>query len=197
MLTYLLSSGKKYVRLATKFQPWDNTRGKPGELAILIEKLIQSAYKAAAILAIGLSCGLAFNQFRPGGLDLLHFKARVPDDPEKQEHIIPLDMAAALFADKKAVFIDARPASLYEKGHIKGALSLPWNEAEEKFVYIADKLPENKIIITYCDGIACELSSNLADFLESMGFKNVRVLINGWSLWKKNRLPAEKGKQPE
>lgn len=158
-----------------------------------MNRLQKAACQAAAIIAIAVVCGLCFNYFRPNGLNALHFQASDTTRLKNQARIIPLDMAAALFADKKAVFVDARPASLYAKGHIKGALSLPWDRAEEKFVDIAEKLPEDKIIITYCDGMACELSTNLADFLKDMGFKNVRVLINGWTLWKKNRLPEATG----
>ncbi|NOY70581.1 MAG: rhodanese-like domain-containing protein [Deltaproteobacteria bacterium] len=158
-----------------------------------MNRLQKAICQAAAITALAVICALIFNYFRPGGLDLFHFQAPETTDKAEKDRVIPLDMAAALFADKKAMFLDARPASLYAKGHIKGALSLPWAEAEEKFMDIAEKLPEDKTIITYCDGMACDLSTDLADFLRDMGFENVRILINGWSLWEKNKLPMATG----
>jgi rhodanese-related sulfurtransferase len=49
------------------------------------------------------------------------------------------------------------------------------------------------LIITYCDGEACTLSIKLAKKLEEMGYENIRVLVNGWSLWRKHFLPEAEG----
>lgn len=38
------------------------------------------------------------------------------------------------------MFLDARPQSQYEEGHIHGALSLPWQDATTAFADIADQL---------------------------------------------------------
>jgi rhodanese-related sulfurtransferase len=48
-------------------------------------------------------------------------------------------------------------------------------------------------IVTYCDGVKCELSHNLALFLRDAGFLNTRVLVNGWTLWQQAGLPTESG----
>jgi 3-mercaptopyruvate sulfurtransferase SseA len=56
---------------------------------------------------------------------------------------------------------------------------------------MADRLEGSGTIITYCDGESCELSHELALFLKEMGFANVRVLVNGWTVWQQAGLPTE------
>ena len=57
---------------------------------------------------------------------------------------------------------------------------------------IAAQLDEKDTIITYCDGENCELSHDLAMYLKDMGFTNVRVLVNGWTVWQNAGLPTLK-----
>ncbi|MDP3283567.1 MAG: rhodanese-like domain-containing protein, partial [Desulfobacterales bacterium] len=108
---------------------------------------------------------------------------------------ISLADASKLFMEKRSVFIDARSKEEYEKGHIKGAISLPYKEADWKFVDAMAGVPEESAIITYCDGETCELSMELMVFLRNAGYKNIRVLSNGWSVWQQNGLPVETGER--
>ena len=104
-----------------------------------------------------------------------------------------LSKSSNLFKSGKAVFIDARSRAEYDAGHIKGAKSLPYKEADWKFVEAMAGVSENSSVITYCDGETCELSMELAVFLRNAGYKNVKVLSNGWSAWKQNGLPVDTG----
>ena len=106
--------------------------------------------------------------------------------------IISIGDAQKLFADKKAVFIDARSAEEFKAGHILGALSLPWNDFNKLFNSAAPEIPQDKPIIAYCDGESCGLSKELALALKDLGYADVRVLINGWSVWVQQGLPVEK-----
>lgn len=71
-------------------------------------------------------------------------------------------------------------------------MSLPWQEADRYFMELADRLDVAETIVTYCDGVSCELSHELALFLKEMGFENVRVLVNGWTVWQQAGLPTAK-----
>jgi rhodanese-related sulfurtransferase len=51
----------------------------------------------------------------------------------------------------------------------------------------------DSLIITYCDGEHCTLSIKLAKNLKEMGYENVRILVNGWTLWKEQNLPVAEG----
>lgn len=73
--------------------------------------------------------------------------------------------------------IDVRYAGDYRRGHIEGALSLPY--------YHLDKiaLPKDKAIVTYCSGLGCSLSQEAAMKLKELGYADVRVLLGGISEW--------------
>ena len=104
---------------------------------------------------------------------------------------ISLQEAEKLFRSQAAVFLDARSADDYVKGHIQGARSLPWQDVDQFFVEVTEDLISETPIITYCVGETCNLSHDLAVFLKDMGFMNVRVLVNGWTVWKSAGLPVE------
>lgn len=149
-------------------------------------------WQVPALVVVACLAALAVNQWRSDGIPLIgnwsadaHFT-----DTAGDSLVIPLEQAEQLFSRQAAVFIDARPESQYARGHIQGALSLPWQAVDRHFIEIANQLDGTKIIITYCDGESCELSHELALFLKEMAFENVRVLVNGWSVWQARGLPV-------
>jgi rhodanese-related sulfurtransferase len=157
--------------------------------------LIRSLWQIPAL--IGLACVIAVgaNLWRTDGIPLIGnwpVAARF-SDTAGQTLVIGLEQAAQLFAQNEALFLDARPENLYAQGHIRGALSLPWEEVDRYFVEVTDQLDALKPIITYCDGETCDLSHELALFLKEMGFENVRVLVNGWTVWQQAGLPTDGG----
>jgi 3-mercaptopyruvate sulfurtransferase SseA len=52
-------------------------------------------------------------------------------------------------------------------------------------------MANDALVITYCDGDSCNLSKDLALFMENLGFSKVLVLVNGWTLWQDAGLPIE------
>jgi len=104
---------------------------------------------------------------------------------------IPLQEAETLFRNQAAVFLDARSSDDYARGHIKGARSLPWQDVDRSFMEVTQDLESETPIITYCDGETCNLSHDLALFLKDDGFMNVRVLLNGWTVWRESHFPVE------
>lgn len=146
------------------------------------------------LMVIASLIALTVNHWRETPLPLIgdwSATARLTDG-DGQTLAIPLDQAKQLFERKTAIFLDARPQSQYEDGHISGALSLPWQDVTSAFTEIAGELEDNQTIVTYCDGENCELSHDLAMFLKEMGFTDVRVLINGWTVWQDAGLPSRK-----
>jgi len=105
--------------------------------------------------------------------------------------LIPFEEAKDKFLTGSAVFLDARPSQFYQEGHIQGARNLPVAEFDQ----LADKIfmdfPEDTMFVTYCDGDDCALSADLALKLKEIGYENVRVLHNGWSVWKNYQLPIQ------
>lgn len=112
--------------------------------------------------------------------------------PSGRQLIIPLPEAFRLHEQKRALFIDVRSPAEYQEGHIQGAINVPLSQAESQLLPALDGVPDSAIVITYCDGDHCNLSKELAIMIESFGFTNVKVLVNGWSVWKKAGYPIER-----
>lgn len=93
--------------------------------------------------------------------------------------------------------MDARSSQDYTKGHIRGAWNIPWQSFDEYAGRIFDNLPENASVVTYCDGEHCSLGEDLAKELVSMGYRDVKVLPNGWTRWQEAGLPGEKGEDAQ
>ncbi|RJP90479.1 MAG: rhodanese-like domain-containing protein [Desulfobacteraceae bacterium] len=160
--------------------------------------LKNTLWQIPVILLISACVALGFNQIRNDRVPLICQWDQQPQGTRSPEAvpIISIDEAALLFKNNKAIFIDARPESFYNEGHIKGALSLPWQEAEDKCFDVVEKIPEDIRIITYCDGANCELCDKLAVFLCDLGFEHVNALINGWTVWNRHNLPVNTGNSP-
>ncbi len=157
---------------------------------------IRSIRQLSVIVLAAAAVALISNHFRSSPLPLVgnwSQDARLIS-PSGRQMAISLDAAKKMHQSRGAVFMDARPLAEFTQGHIPGAISLPWHEAEQRGVDVTADLPSDAVIITYCDGDTCDLSKDLALFLENLGFINVRVLINGWTLWQNAGLPVETGR---
>jgi rhodanese-related sulfurtransferase len=106
---------------------------------------------------------------------------------------IDLEKAWVLFRQKGVIFVDARDTEEFKQGHIKGALSLPIGNFDHQGPLFKDLVPSDTSIITYCDGIGCESSLELAEVLLDSGYKDVKVFYGGWREWKDTGHPVEKG----
>ena len=155
----------------------------------------QSLWQVPALIALAVVIALGVNHWRSDGMPLVgdwSVEARFTD-AAGESLIISLDQAEQLFKEDAAVFLDARPASQYAEERIQGAINFPWQEADRYFAETAARLEGSKMIVTYCDGEDCDLSHELAIFLKDMGFENVRVLVNGLTVWREAGLPIETG----
>jgi rhodanese-related sulfurtransferase len=139
--------------------------------------------------------GLVVNHLRPDGIPLVanwSVEARL-EARSGSGMVISFPEAEKAFREFGTVFLDARPPADFHEGHIAGALNLPWQQFDQYFDRHADNLRDDLLIIAYCDGESCALSEEVAKALSAMGYKNVRVLVNGWVRWVEAGLPTEKG----
>jgi rhodanese-related sulfurtransferase len=107
--------------------------------------------------------------------------------------IIALADAERLWNEGHAFFLDARAPADYAAGRIARAHNLPVERFEEFYSEIAALLTPEAPLVVYCDGEQCELSHHLMERLRSLGYRDVRVLVNGWTVWRKAGLPTERG----
>jgi rhodanese-related sulfurtransferase len=153
----------------------------------------KTLWQAPAILAVTAILSLVFNSARTGGIALIgdwSVDARMTTLTGERLDI-SLQEAQDLFHGQPVVFLDARSADDYARGHIQGARSLPWQNVDQIFMAVTEDLDPQTPIVTYCDGETCSLSHDLAVFLKDMGFMNVRLLVNGWTVWQAAGLPVE------
>jgi rhodanese-related sulfurtransferase len=155
--------------------------------------LVKTLWQISVILAIGAGLGLISNTLRPDSLQLIgdwSAESRITTATGKHL-IISLSEAEKLFTEDAAIFIDARSNEDFRNGHIAGAKSLPWQDVDRLFVEVIEDISPDMTIITYCDGKTCKSSHDLALFLLDIGFKHVRVLVNGWTVWRERSLLVE------
>jgi rhodanese-related sulfurtransferase len=130
-------------------------------------------------------------------VDLSKFQPH-PDKPYVE---IGGDDSAALYASG-ALFLDARRTSVYETGHIAGARTYSVWEADiddkvnALFEERGDPAEQNKPIVIYCSGGACEDSHMLAQKLWGIQFNNVYVYKDGFPDWQQRGGAVKTGAQP-
>ena len=99
-------------------------------------------------------------------------------------HVVDFDyMKQQVSIPPKAglMIIDARPARLYDPGHIPGAISIP----DSQFDKLQSTLPADKktALLFYCEGPKCVLSHQSAYRAEKLGYTNVKVFPGGFPEW--------------
>ena len=100
-----------------------------------------------------------------------------------------------------APMIDARVASEYAEGHIKGAINVPYREKSAKAVdfdaskddFNLAKLPPNKSadIVIYCNGPECWKSYKASTAAIKAGYTSVHWYRSGFPDWKAKGLPSD------
>jgi rhodanese-related sulfurtransferase len=85
-------------------------------------------------------------------------------------------------------FYDSRPANLFNKGTIEGAINISVTKFEEKKGILPKDL--TKTVVSFCQGYSCVLSHQIARKLMDLGFQNVLVYAGGYPEWEKTYAPA-------
>jgi rhodanese-related sulfurtransferase len=153
----------------------------------------RAVWQSGATLALAVFIGLMVNESRSDGLALVANwspEVRLTTDAG-DSMIVSLEEAERLCLDKDAVFLDARSPEEYARGHISCAINVPWQGFEAYMDRVWGVIPEDAWIVTYCDGETCSLSEDLARELIAMGYKQVKVLLNGWTRWTEAGLPVK------
>jgi len=148
--------------------------------------------------------GLIYNSVYPKGIPLIRKRVKVGDtllitpteqrpDTQPVSRALGREETFAAYESGGAVFLDARPRSDYEEGHIEGALSLPEFHFDDVYPQLSELLTPQTHIIVYCQGRDCDESIIVAERLVEMGHRRVDVFLGGWPEWEDAGYPAEKG----
>ena len=127
--------------------------------------------------------------------DLAKYKAH----PDKAYVEISGEEAMGMYG-AGVLFLDARRTSVFEEGHIAGARSFSVWEADidDKVNQLYEQMQDdqNKPIVIYCSGGACEDSHMLAQKLWGIQFNNVYVYKDGFPDWQKRGGASRTGGTP-
>jgi len=109
---------------------------------------------------------------------------------------------AALLHANGVLFLDARRTSVYEAGHIAGARSFSvWeSDIDDKVNALynerSDPRDQDRAVVIYCSGGACEDSHMLSQKLWGIQFNNLYVYKDGFPDWQDRNGAVRTGGQP-
>ncbi len=153
-------------------------------LGILVRAVIITIAAAVA--------GMGVNFFSPKGIPWIYTpRAEVVASSGRKIPVIDEKKANESLADGEAIFVDARPREEFTDGHVQGALSLPAEEKEERYMELQPLLLPDSRIIVYCSGPECRDAEHVAEFLDQLGYGNLAVMGAGYFAWKKAGYPVE------
>ena len=107
--------------------------------------------------------------------------------PTQEAPHIGLVQAYKTWSSGSALFLDLRSNSAFARTHIPGAISIPAEELESRYLNI----PNNRTIIIYGDYPLEVSSAQAALFLITHGFPNTTSLRGGIEGWIQSGYPIE------
>ncbi|MFO1533454.1 MAG: rhodanese-like domain-containing protein [Thermoplasmatota archaeon] len=113
-----------------------------------------------------------------------HFAAKLAHETDPSD--VNADLSKGLTG---FVVVDCRSPESYAKGHVAGALSLPYRTIDAE---TAGRLPKDKTIVTYCSSLTCNASTKGALRLSELGFR-VKEMVGGFEAWTKKGYPVAAG----
>lgn len=142
------------------------------------------------MLVLAFALGATVNAQRPGGLPL-------DTDPRSLDvgqgiTIYELDQAHAAF-EEGAMFIDARPRQVFERGHVEGAVPLPPESFESDYREWWEFIPTDAPVVVYAGRGEASVAGKRARWLIERGHKGAVVLFDGWEAWSDAGYPAAEG----
>ena len=79
--------------------------------------------------------------------------------------------------------VDSRRPADYAKGHIDGAVNIPWNATDEVIDQIISKFENSGFVVVYCSGPSCDFSEIIASRLLDKGIVGIEIYKGGWEQW--------------
>jgi rhodanese-related sulfurtransferase len=148
----------------------------------------------ALLLLIGFSSiGLALNLLSSKPLPWVYVPPTVVEVDGLKVPLIDEKAAFKYLEDPAAIFVDTRKPEHFTEGHVKGAVSLPARDVEERFPLVQPLLPEESLLVLYCYGPECEDAERVAEFIAPMGYRKMTIMSPGFPGWEKAGYPVEGG----
>jgi|GEM_PF-2339811 len=154
---------------------------------------VPHATRAAILVAAAVAAGAAFNALNPFGIPWLPSPGNRIGIPRAFEARLPqIDAAQALtlYQAGEALFVDSRDAKDYRRDHVPGAINFPMREWPDFWPAIQSDLPRDRLLVLYCYGAHCGLSTRQGKTLLEEGYEKLAVLDYGWVTWIEHGYPT-------
>jgi rhodanese-related sulfurtransferase len=169
-------------------------RGAWAVLGWLLRRCPHAA-RAVALLGATLVAATVANALNPLGLPWLPSPGNRVGIPRAFEGRLPqIDAvkALSLYEAGEALFVDSRDAEDYEKDHVPGAVNVPMREWVDLGQDVEAVLPQDRLLVLYCYGAHCGLSTRQGKALLEKGYGKLVVLDYGWATWTESGCPTVK-----
>ena len=137
------------------------------------------------VLVVAAALGFVTNSARRDGLPLV-----MPFPPEYRCHSAagaarPIETAEAkrVFGRAGTIFVDARGQEEFARGHIEGAMNVPYLFVEPVPPSAASSLKKFERVIVYCNTRDADVSRLMAGELSQAGVSDVFFLAGGFRGW--------------
>lgn len=114
-------------------------------------------------------------------------KPKLAQLPAGVTEVKTAELKAMLDKGEKFTLIDSRPAGRNAQGSLPGAISIP----DDEFNNQTSKLPADRdeLLVFFCGGVTCGMSTHSAGLAKKMGYKNVKAYLEGEPAWSKAGYP--------
>ncbi|WP_242884402.1 ArsR/SmtB family transcription factor [Actinomadura litoris] len=116
---------------------------------------------------------------------LADLRASVALHLEAGVEAVAADDLAARLSDPATLVVDVRSAEEYARGHVPGAVSMPFAGLRDRL----GGLPPDGEIVAYCGGPYCVVSPDAVRLLREHGFE-ARTLDGGFARWHRSGHPV-------
>lgn len=150
---------------------------------------------AFQILLAALLCGAVANVFGPRRIPWTEDWGSYIETKALKEGVplVRTEQVRKMVGAMACLVLDARPEADYAAGHLPGAISLPYDEVEERLPQVEPFLTRTTPILAYCSGASCDESFLLTLYLRGQGFTNAVLYLGGFQEWKTAGHPVEGG----
>jgi rhodanese-related sulfurtransferase len=139
----------------------------------------------AAVTTFSAALALTVNGVRREGLPLVMPFPPESLCPSRTAKGVGTGIKEALqaFARGEVLFVDARTSEAFGKGHILGAISVPYSFLEPVPQEAIERIKRHKKVIVYCNSKDAERSKLMAGELSESGVKGASYLEGGFWGW--------------
>jgi rhodanese-related sulfurtransferase len=154
----------------------------------------QATRESCVILCVAALLGFSYTFFTGKGFFATIQPSNAMSNTVTGSAPSPINLAEAkiLFDTGGGLFVDARHAFDYRRGHIRSAINIPVSDFDLHNQNVSS-LPKNRVIVVYCDESECNSSIELAAKLYEDGYGGVRIFFGGWQEWTANKFPIDSG----